>query len=104
MKLNFDFVVRGHEQKYKNFCGTESLGKGWQLHQITWGHGLQWLACLLPGRHAADDDERVESLFPQLQRHPGAGCLAGSSTVDINVLILGKGLEFLGKIIGFNAE
>ena len=60
-----------------------------QLYEVTRGYRLERLACLLPGSHPAHDNERVESLFPELQRHPGAGRFACSSTVDINVFILG---------------
>jgi hypothetical protein len=62
------------------------------------------LTCLLPRRYSAHEDERVESLFSQLQRHPGAGRFACSSTVQINVLVLGQNFEFLGEIVGFDAD
>src|SRR5271165_5640823 len=81
-----------------------SLGEGRQLYQVVVGHWLQRLTSLLPRRHAAYDDERVESLFSQLQRHPGAGRFARSSAVEIYILFFGKKFEFFGKVVGFNAH
>jgi len=80
------------------------LRKGWQLYEVTRGHRLQRLPCFLPRRYPPNDDERIEALFSQLQRHPGAGGFAGSSTVEVDVLVFGNGLEFLGKIVGFDAD
>ena len=57
-----------------------------------------------PRRDSTYDDERVESLISQLQRHPGAGRFAGSSAVKINVLIFGDGLELFREIIGLDAH
>ena len=71
------------------------LCEGRQLYQVAWRYRFQRLAGLLPGGHASHDHKRVESFFPQLQRHPGAGRFARSSTVDINVSLLGERLEFL---------
>jgi hypothetical protein len=65
---------------------------------------LERLTGLLPRGYAAHDHKRVESFFSQLQRHPGAGRFARSSTVEIDVPVFGKSLELLGKIVGFNAD
>jgi hypothetical protein len=73
-----------------------SLRERWQLHEVSRGYWLQGLTRLLPGRHPSYEDERIESLFSQLQRHPGAGRFACSSTVNVYVFILGKSIEFLG--------
>src|SRR5580692_12595037 len=81
-----------------------SLSEGWQFYEVALGYRLERLAGFLPCCHAADKHERVESLFSQLQRHPGAGRFACSSTVEVNVLVLGQSLEFRRKIIGFNAD
>jgi len=75
-----------------------------QFHQIVLRYRLQRFAGLAPGRQSADNDERVESFFPQQVRHPGAGCFARSSTVKINVFVLGKVLDLFLKIAGFDAD
>ncbi len=62
------------------------------------------LAGLTPGCQSSDNDERLESFFPQYMRHPGAGSLACSSAIDINVFVLGKSFQFFGQMIGFNAD
>ncbi len=76
-------------------------GKFYQVSRRDW---FQRLPRLLPSRYSADEYERIESLFPQLQRHTGAGGFACSSTVDVNVMILRESLEFLGKVIWFKAN
>src|SRR5882672_1531218 len=58
-----------------------------QLHEIGWGDGLDGLSRLTPCGQAADQDERVESFFPQHVRHPGAGRFAYSSAVEIHVFV-----------------
>src|SRR5208282_5281396 len=37
-------------------------------------------------------------------RHTGAGGFACSSTVEINLLILGQVLDFFNQVVGFNAN
>jgi hypothetical protein len=37
-------------------------------------------------------------------RHPGARGFARSSTVDVNVFVLGKVLQLFVEVIGFNAD
>jgi len=68
------------------------------------GHRLQRLTSLLPGRYPAHKDERIEPLFSQLQRHPGAGRFPSSSAVEIYILVFGKNFEFLDKVVRFNAD
>jgi hypothetical protein len=80
------------------------LREGWQLYQVVVGHWLQRLTSLLPGRYSAHEDEGIESLFSQLQRHPGAGRFASSSAVEIYILVFGKNFEFLSEVVGFNAD
>jgi hypothetical protein len=59
------------------------------------------LARFAPRAQSSDDYERFESLFPQHVRHPGAGCFACSSTVDIDVFVLGEQLHFFKQVVGF---
>src|SRR5271156_4014155 len=37
-------------------------------------------------------------------RHPGAGCFACSSTVEVNVLVFGEVLDLFIQIVGFDAD
>ena len=75
-----------------------------QLHQVIFRHRFQRVPGFAPCRQSSDDHERVESFFPQQMRHPGAGRFARSSTVKINVLILGNILDLFLKVVGFNAN
>jgi len=72
-----------------------------QLHQIVTGNGLQGIAGFPPGGKTSLDYEGIETLFTQLQRHPGAGSLACSSAVNVNVFVLRESLEFFSQIIRF---
>jgi hypothetical protein len=80
------------------------LTKRRQLHQVILRNRLNRLPSLAPGRKSADNDERVESFFPQQVRHPGAGRFARSSAVQINVLVPGKVLDLFLKIVGLYAD
>jgi hypothetical protein len=46
------------------------------MNQIILGDGLYFVAGLSPSRQSTDDYKRVESLFPQQMRHPGACAFA----------------------------
>src|ERR1035438_6937915 len=83
---------------------TDGSIKRRQLYQIVLRNRLDRLAGLAPGSQSADNHERVESFFPQQVRHPGAGRFARSSTVKINVLVLGKVLDLFLKIVGLDAD
>ena len=87
-----------------NVCGWKFLTEGWQLHQIVFRYGLQWFAGFAPGSESADDHERVESFFPKYVRHPGARGFARSSTVEIDVLVLGEILDLFVEIVGLDAD
>ena len=67
-------------------------------------HGLHGLAGFAPGCQATDDYEGVESLLAKEMRHTGAGGFALSSTVQVDVLIFGKRLDFLREIIWLDAD
>ncbi len=43
-------------------------------------------------------------MLSEYQRHTGAGGFALSSAVDVNVFVLGEGLEFFVELIGFDAD
>ena len=68
------------------------------------GNWFQGLSGGPPGMQAAIDHERVESMFSQQVRHPGAGRFARSSTVEINLFVPGQMLYFFGQIVGFNPD
>ncbi len=74
------------------------------MHQIVAGNDFHWLSGFAPGRQSADDHKRIESFFPQHMRHTGAGGFAHSSTVKIDIFVLGQPLDFFVEIIGFNAN
>src|SRR5579864_605877 len=59
---------------------------------------------LAPGGESADDHIRAESFFPQYVRHPGARGFACSSTVQVNVLVLGQVLDLFLEVVGFDAD
>lgn len=59
------------------------------MNQVIVRHGFNWLAGFAPCAQAANNYERIEALFPQQVRHPGARNFAYSSTVDVNVFVLG---------------
>ncbi len=80
------------------------LTKRRQLHQIILRNGFQWLSGLAPCGQPSNDHERAESFFPQYMRHPGAGCFARSSTVEINILVFRKIFELFLEIVGFDAN
>ena len=75
-----------------------------QLDQIVFGDGFDCLAGGPPGGEASVDDERVESLFSQQVRHTGAGGLARSSTVKINVFVFGELFDLFGKPVGLDTH
>ncbi len=52
-----------------------------QTEKIFGRHGLKRISGFAPSREAADDHKRIEPIFPQQMRHPGAGCLAQSSAI-----------------------
>src|ERR1035438_6394760 len=83
---------------------TDGSIKRRQLHQIVLRNRLDRLAGLAPGSQSADNHERVESFFPQQVRHPGAGRFARSSTVKIDIFVLGKALDLFVEIIGFDPD
>ena len=64
-----------------------------EMDQVIIRHRLQGFSCLAPGGEAADNDECVEASFSEHMRHPGARSFALSSTVDIDVLVLGQKLD-----------
>ena len=83
---------------------ASASAEGRQMDEVVVWHRLEWFSCLTPGRQPPDDYERIESPFSQQVRHPGARGLARSSTVDVDVLILGKILKLCRKVIRLNAN
>ena len=59
---------------------------------------------LAPCRESADDHKHAESLVHQYLRHPGAGRFARSSTVQINILVLGQVFDLFLKIVRLDAD
>ena len=75
-----------------------------QLDKVILRHRLQVSSGLAPRRETANDHKCVESIFPQYVRHPGARGFARSSTVQINILVLGEILHLLFQVVGLNAN
>jgi len=80
------------------------LGECREFDQVILRHGLEVTASFAPGGEASDDHERVESIFPQYVRHPGARGFAGSSTVQVNILVLWEILHLFFEIVGLDAD
>lgn len=99
--LNCTRTFRGNAHSK---CTARALVEGWQLYQIVFGYRFDGFAGFAPRRQAADDHECVEAFFPQQMRHTGAGGLARSSTVEINVLVFGEILDFIFQIIRFDTS
>ena len=74
------------------------------MYNIVGGDGFNRMASFTPSHQTSDDYERVESSLPQHVRHTGAGGLACSSTVEINILVLGKPLDLFGELIRLDAD
>ena len=83
---------------------SRGLVESGQLDEIVLGNRLQVSPRLAPGSESADDHERAKSFFPQQMRHPGAGCFAHSSTVEVKVFVLREVLDFLLQVIGLDAD
>ncbi len=75
-----------------------------QTHKVFVRHGLKRISCFAPSPEAADDYKRSEPIFSQQMRHPGAGCLAQSSAIQVDVLVVRQTLDFLFQIIRLNAN
>ena len=52
-----------------------------QTEKIFGRHGLKRISGFAPSREAADDHKRIEPIFPQQMRHPGAGRFAQSGAI-----------------------
>ena len=99
-ELDFGFVRRGHRFRFED----RLISKGWQLNQVTLGDSFNWLSGFAPCRESTGNHERAKSLLPEHQRHPGAGRLARSSAVHINILVGWQSFELLGQTIWFQAN
>ena len=99
-RLSLHFLANDQRRATDDLISTER----WQLHQIFAGHRLHGLSRSAPGGEAAYQDERVESFFPQHERHPGARGFARSSAVEVDVSVWGQPLQFFFEIVGFNSD
>lgn len=80
------------------------LAEGGKLDQIVVGHAFDRVSGFAPGAQASADDKNFEPKFLKLMRHTGAGGFACSSTVEINLSILGKVLHLFNEVVGLNAD
>jgi hypothetical protein len=81
-----------------------ALAEGWQLDEVVVGNSFEGVSGFAPGTEASGDDEYFEPELLELLRHTGAGGFALSSTVEINLLILGEVLDFFDEIVGFDTN
>ena len=75
-----------------------------KLDQVVVRNGFERMSSLAPCPQATGDDKRFETLFVQEMRHPGASRFARSSTVEINLSILGQVLDLFLEVVGFDAD
>jgi hypothetical protein len=93
-----------HDNKPLSPCQGRASREHREFDQIVVRHGFERMSRLTPSLQTAGDDERLESLFLQEMRHPGAGRFARSSTVEINLLILGQVLDLFQQVVGFEPD
>ena len=79
-------------------------GKHGKLDHVVVRHGFERMSCLAPCPQTTGDDKRLETLFVQEMRHPGASRFTRSSTVEINLSILGQVLDLFLEFVGFDAD
>jgi hypothetical protein len=84
--------------------GLPPLTECWQLHEIVVWNPLKGVSSFAPGAQATGDNEDLKAKLLQLLRHPGARGFARSSTVEINLSILGKVLDFFDQVVRFDAD
>jgi len=78
--------------------------EGRKLDQVVVGNPFHRVSGLAPGTQATRDYVHFESQLLQLLRHPGACGFARSSTVEINLLVLGEVLDFFNEVVGLDAD
>ena len=83
---------------------TTRAAESGEVHEVRLWNRFDGFAGLAPCGEAAHDDERVESLLAKQMRHTGAGGFAASSTVEVDVFIPWKGSDFVGEVIGLEAN
>ena len=74
------------------------------MDYIVGGNCFHGVAGFAPSQQTSDDYERAEASFPQQVHHTGASGFARSSTVKVNVLILGKQLDLFGKPVRLKTD
>ena len=77
------------------------LPKGRKQDKVFTRDWFQWMTALLPGSQTADDDKRLEALFSEQVRHPGASRLAHSSAVQVDLLLFRNVFHRFPQPIGF---
>ena len=84
-------------------AGTRAA-EGGKVHEIGLRDRLDGLTGLAPGGQTTHDDKRVETLLAQQMRHTGAGGFALSSAVEVDVFVFRKSFDFVGEVIGLEAN
>jgi hypothetical protein len=75
-----------------------------QMYQIALRNHLHWLTRFSPSCQTTGDDKSVEPLLSQEIRHTGAGSFALSSTVKIDILVLGKPHDFPREVVWLDSN
>ena len=62
--------------------------ESWQQHDILLRNRFYRITCPLPGAEAAHHDTGVKAILAEDVRHTGAGGLAQSGAIEVNLLLL----------------
>ena len=76
-------------------------GEGGEFDHVVGGDGFEREAGFPPRVEAAADDAGVEAFFSEDVRHTGAGGLAVSSAVEVDLFVLGECGDGVGQVVGF---
>jgi hypothetical protein len=102
-KLNRGF--ESHPLRHVPASRVSTLtAEGREMYQIALRNHFHWLTRFPPGGQTTGNNKSVESLLPQEIRHTGAGSFALSSTVKIDVLVLGKPHDFPREVIWLDSN
>ena len=70
----------------ENFMVSPST-ESWQQHDILLRNRFYRITCPLPGAEATHDDTGVKTILAEDVRHTGAGGLAQSGAIEVNLLL-----------------
>src|SRR5581483_3591067 len=97
-------TANGQRPTAKSQGPMANSAEGRQVDEVVLGDGLERVSGFAPGLQPAYEYERIESLFSEQMRHPGARGFACSSAIDINVFVARQVLYFFLEVIGFDPD